>query len=216
MCLPAELRNRIWEEVLGGRAFHVQPDIRQTLAEERRDPKIWVFPCRSWIPYEQTQKVLNDSTGLPVALPFEKPCHSACSRASGQKRLNCSLLRTCRSVYLEANHLTRYNNMFIFTDWVPLRRFPQAIGPVSTSFITKIQLDIVADCALEEHYWDLNIRLMAREMTNLEEVHIYIERPEFKSGLPRRVSRNRNFATPFLPGILDLTTLGLRSLTLDV
>ncbi|KAL2048681.1 hypothetical protein N7G274_000593 [Stereocaulon virgatum] len=214
MCLPAELRIQIWEEVLGGRAFHVQPDIYQTLAEERRDPKIWFSLCRSRISHEKTQEDFDERNGMLVALPFEKSRRSAYSKVPRQKEINCSLLRTCRRIYLEAKHLTWCNNTFVFTDWVPLGRFPQAIGPVSTALVTKIQLDIFANSALEEHYWDLKIRLMAREMTNLKELHIFIARPVLKPEPSRKAWEHQTFTTPFLPGILDLTRLRLRSMTL--
>jgi hypothetical protein len=166
--------------------------------------------------HEQTQKDFDEWNGILVALPIGEPRHSACSRVPRQKEVNCALLRTCRSIYLEANHLTWYNNTFVFTDWVPLGRFSRAIGPVSTALVTKIQLDIFASSALDEHYWDQKIRLMAREMTNLKEVHIFIERFKLRPEPSRSDWENQNLTTSFLPGILDLTRLRLSSMTLVV
>ena len=128
-------------------------------------------------------------------------------------KLNCSLLRTCRKINLEAKDFILSSNVFIFAYYVPLIGFLYALGPKKASLLRSIQLNMFIRSDLDELFWDQALRRIPCAMTKLSEIHVFIERPRVKRGGNPFIME---FNDPFLPGILDLKNLRLKSMTLVV
>ena len=84
--------------------------------------------------------------------------HSDCPKTPGQMKLNCSLLRTCRKINLEARDFILSSNAFIFAYYVPLIGFLYALGPKKASLLRSIQLNMSIRSGLDELFWDQALR----------------------------------------------------------
>ena len=97
-------------------------------------------------------------------------------------KLDCSLLRTCRKINLEAKDFILSSNAFIFAYYVPLIGFLYALGPKKASLLRSIQLNLFIRSDLDELLWDQALRRMPCAMMKLDEIHVFIERPRVKAG----------------------------------
>lgn len=79
-------------------------------------------------------------------------------KTPGQMKLNCSLLRTCRKINLEARDFILSSNAFIFAYYVHLIGFLYALGPKKASLLRSIQLNMSIRSGLDELFWDQALR----------------------------------------------------------
>ena len=128
-------------------------------------------------------------------------------------KLNCSLLRTCRKTNLEAKDFILSSNAFVFAYYAPLFGFLYALGPKKASLLRSIQLNMFIRSDLDELFWDQALRRIPCAMKRLSEIHVFIERHRVKRGGKPFIME---FKDPFLPGILDLKNLRLKTMTLVV
>ena len=116
-------------------------------------------------------------------------------------------------INLEAKDFILSSNAFIFGYYVPLIGFLYALGPKKASLLRSIQLNMFIRSDLDEVFWDQALRRIPCAMTKLSDMHVFIERPRVKRGGKPFIME---FKDPFLPGILDLKNLRLKTMTLVV
>ncbi|KAF2015560.1 hypothetical protein BU24DRAFT_421861 [Aaosphaeria arxii CBS 175.79] len=162
--LPPELRNMIYQNVLGDRVLHIIPSLVPSRSRQRSQKS----PPASRFDYATCKwpKHVNAEVGL-----VGQRLHSACaiwigrngelyfnvpqSIWKGEKELDTSflrwwneknrllaLLRTCRLIYSEAVHILYATNTFDFLSLRTFVEFPRTILPSRTQSIRTVNLRI--------------------------------------------------------------------------
>lgn len=120
MRLPAEIRNRIYREVLAANTIHLEPGSGSSKVEHH--------VCRAVTNDFDEAKRLQSQHGQGVVQRYDAR-HAGCQSTSAQvvkpqlNRLSLSILQTCREIHQEAALLAYSDNTFTFGDVCVLTDF---------------------------------------------------------------------------------------------
>ncbi|OCL03702.1 hypothetical protein AOQ84DRAFT_392084 [Glonium stellatum] len=155
--LPAELRNRIYEFVLGGELLHVYRSsyrdtgfhitICQSQSAEANSYKRFMDPSideRAKITSKYTRKVSLQNYFTVGDEYYVDPCSSRHTRGecynAGNPSLDLSLLRVCKQIYYEARLVPYSTNAFGFQSADTFNIFISTLTPPKRSALEKLHL----------------------------------------------------------------------------
>ena len=152
--LPPEIRNYIWELVLGGETLHLwgKPFLRGHIyISESLDPRKWVangvWSCtkclRSERPEQQAEsfKSTEECRGSLESID----AHEQCCKNSQHNQHNLALLLTCRQIHSDAALFPFTFNTFLFDNHYHLYHFLEFVTPKQAKAIESICLMISRD-----------------------------------------------------------------------
>lgn len=145
--LPAEIRNYIWELVLGGEALHVwgSPPLENDnsildILERRRWSASGVWHCCKCFSARHPEQQAEDfkaTTDRDGGFEFLE-VHDTCREPSLLQYHKVALLRTCRQIHSEAALLPFVLNTFLFDNHIQLFHFLRFVTPKQAKAIQNI------------------------------------------------------------------------------
>lgn len=224
--LPSELKDQIYELVLGGQLLHIY----------KKEGKISHHLCQEEISEIKTQEIFSTSEESWFSTAIEER-HTACPgtpakyyhgiyhRKKDSTQLDLALLSCCRQIYQEARPISFSTNTFSFTDaWgsdsishsiffsgiIPLTRVETQL------FIRRLHLDIVIHLELDEESWNQRFRDIAKEFKSLQHFYIGIA----QNPIEYSYVKTWQFKTPaecsFLGDLKTLRDLRLMTVTVTI
>ena len=194
--LPGEIRQQIWEEVLGHSKFlHLryhydqeQTGLRhhlclQTLSESHGDPTEWRLPST------KSAYLGNLKKKSPICINK----HDICQH-DGAPKLSIGLLRTCRNIRAEVEYLLYATTTFSFDRPLPLWEFGKSLSTSQRWLLQKLHLsmkcrDFTTACGFN----DLSMVLSTVAMLcGLQTLHLCID---VRLNPSSRVPRHKLLAT---------------------
>ena len=155
--LPAEIRNRIYDFVLGGQLIHI-----------RRRDQDWSrsnsFSCNAHVSEEEA---CRDFQTKEDSRTFRKR-HEQCSLAD---RFNLSMLRCCRQVYEEARLLHFTHNIFSFADQESFVHFVNKLFRDQRTALNSLQFVIPLAMNMFDHFFGVNIQ----RLTGVRTLYLLME-----------------------------------------
>ena len=189
LTLPQELKNRIYEFVLGGNLLHITRDrlrfnrrvphsTKGAIKEQRFSHQI----CCSQISEEEAHRQFISEDGSSLYVKSIELRHSSCPsyKRKGSVvplRMNISLLRACRQIYSEARFIPYSTNTFSFDTPGILRAFIHYLNrrgvDVNEAF-RSLHLDL-SDFQFTLHGWTRAFKAVIQHMTLLETIYINVD-----------------------------------------
>ncbi|KAF2191767.1 hypothetical protein K469DRAFT_746204 [Zopfia rhizophila CBS 207.26] len=203
MSLPAELRNKIYEECL--------PDRTQNLTTEDRDNSaIWF--CSKQKSYQRSVKQLisledqeldNMQWGRyyrpyrPTGRGRGQPNHEESEISDAEaaektpKRLGLNILAVCKAIYREAAPML-YSEHLVFADTGALMAFASHLSPMSARLLRHIEIRIwISTRSRKSMGFAAMAMLAAKGATNINRLHINCEIGRFWSYCWREKARQQ-------------------------
>ena len=188
--LPQELKNRIYELVLGGNLLHVKRDLKKserdvvrstkgTIKEQRFTNQI----CSSKISEMDALDYFKSQDGSSLFVEGIELRHSNCHPSKHKSstyiadRMNTNVLHTCRQVYNEARFIPYSTNTFSFATPRNLRAFIHYLTRRSVNVnqaIRSLHIDLAYDNS-DLHAWTQAFKAVVQHMTLLEKVYINLD-----------------------------------------
>ncbi|KAK5134478.1 hypothetical protein LTR08_006395 [Meristemomyces frigidus] len=125
LCLPPEVRNRIWLYTLAGRTIHVR-------FHKASDESFKRTICRLHATPEEEARERKRGT-TPQQSPYYRAAHGGCT-----ERVSLSLLQVCRQIHQEAALLHYQENDFTFASFAHLSDFLRSLIPAQAKAIESI------------------------------------------------------------------------------
>lgn len=159
--LPPEIRNQIFQLVLGGKLIH-------TFGEGR---------FHSICPHHESESEACEQylrTGKDQEyITRHRMCLS--SKLGDGRLLNLSLVYTCKQTYFEARHLVYSLNAFFFHDSKSLRFFASSLHPRQLRAISSLHLSIEVVFRLDAEEWQRPLTsAFVKSFKGLEHLRIFI------------------------------------------
>ena len=166
--LPQELKDRIYELVLGGLTFHVARLVPGALPN--LDCQSTFKLCLAEITEKDVEQGLARENPLKISQVTCVPRHGGC--ATSRKRMDISLLYSCRQIYAEAKLIPLFSNTFLFSYGDYLLDFISYLSRHGTDRNLAVRSVSLEFSDLESDSWDTGLKAMVREMTRIKRISI--------------------------------------------
>ena len=190
--LPREIKNRIYELVLGGNMLHIRRELLKFKRNVIRSTKGFIKEqrftnhiCRSQISEEDAQHRFDTEEGRNPYVKDIELRHSLCapSKPNGGAfaplRMDINLLHACRQIYNEARFIPYSTNMFSFDTSRILRAFVHLLvqrGVNVNSAIRSLHID--SNTASHDlRGWTQAFNAVTQHMTLLETIYLNVDQP---------------------------------------
>jgi hypothetical protein len=201
--LPGEIRNKIWESVLGNQTVHIHKVVRWDpyswslhnclCVEEKSEDDAYAMatsndPDKEYFEYKSeffSKYAYKTNEAL-----FDR--HTMCTLCPAQPKLHLDLLRVCRQIYFETSLTPYKTNTFLFgvpeawATWSATRTFVQrraltAIGmdidwtdEEDIDDDDEIGGDLIGDNGPQISWWNAElIPCLVAELTGLKKLHLH-------------------------------------------
>lgn len=116
--MPLEIRNKIWSSLLGDRLIHLEfvGNLRHTVRQDDR-PEDDMVEASTWTKTIGDQEIVwrQPHYHCEVELAYN-PNRRRADPERDPKYMHLAVLRVCRQIYNEANHVLRTTNTFSLND----------------------------------------------------------------------------------------------------
>ena len=191
LTLPQEIKNRIYQFVLGGNLLHITRDrlrfkrrvahsTKGAIKEQRFTHQI----CCSQISEEEVFHQFVSEDGRRLYVKGIELRHSSCPSykrkgSVAPLKMNISLLRACRQIYSEARFTPYSSNTFSFDTPRNLRAFIHYLvrrGVDVNKAFRSLHVDLIdVKCTL--HGWTQAFNAVTQHMTLLDTIYINMDQP---------------------------------------
>ena len=182
--LPQELKNRIYELVLGEQLLHVKRDwtvcsTKNFIKEQRFTNQI----CSSQTSEEDALDCFKSQKGGNLFVDGIELRHLNCYPSKDKSssyfpdRMNINLLHTCRQIYNEARFIPYSTNTFSFDTPRNLRAFIHLLTRRSVNVnqaIRSLHINLAYDNS-DLHAWTQAFKAVVQHMTLLEKVYVNLD-----------------------------------------
>ena len=228
--LPQELKNRVYELVLGGQLIHVQ--------RKRKENKFFHRLCQAKISEKEAYETFAASKGLWFSEDIRDRHHACydvsmfqhdCFRCPGHSDppaepyavLSLALLRCCRQTYREARSITFSANTWSFTCPWDFQFFCLCGMDARVSFmkrlaIRRLHLDLSISRKAAEKGWNVAFDAIAKNLKCLQQVYIDIEQLPFAIEYLKEWQFQEPAESSFLGRLRRLRDLRLRTVTVTI
>lgn len=174
ICLPQEIKNDIYELVLGGHFVHIWTQSVKTRS------MLYHQVCRAGLSEEEAQEACQKADPDSWYVEGVTDRHRDCYEGDDElpSNVNISLLHVCRRIYHEARFIAFSSNIFSFPDASVMREFIHQINQ-STDFNLAIR-----SIHLNMDYFgnritglDKAIGILVNRMKHLEHISISLNQP---------------------------------------
>ena len=184
--LPQELKNRIYELVLGEQLLHVKRDwttstTKKFIKEQRFTNQI----CSSQISEKGALDCFKTQKGSNLFVDGIELRHSNCypskdkSSSYSPDRMNINLLHTCRQIYNEARFIPYSTNTFSFDTPRNLRAFIHLLtqkGANLNQAIRILHINVATTYGNTDlRAWTQALKAVVQHMTLLEKVYVNLD-----------------------------------------
>ena len=218
--LPIEIRDLIYERVLGGRLLH--------RSHGHFGPK-WII-CRATISEKDAQRHFDQAKAPAWCVENDAGRHAGCYRTVNCLHgLDLNLLLACRQVHGEAKHILFSTNTFSF---IRCELLQSLLGLDSTTklllpcpirsyrlAVCSIHIDISLQRAEDAGSWNVVMPQIAQVLPNLRNINISFNQDARVVTCDRWRSIARDDAAKWevlMQSLLSLASLPLRSATFDI
>lgn len=228
--LPQELKNRIYELVLGGQFIHVQ--------RKRKENKFFHRLCQAKISEKEAHETFAASKGLWFSEDI-RDRHHACYDVSMIRQdcfrcpshfdpptepyavLSLALLRCCRQTYQETRSITFSANTWSFTcpwDFLSFCLFSMnsRVPFIRKLAIRRLHLDLSILIKAAEEGWNAAFDAIAENLKCLQHVFIDIEQRPFEDDHLKEWQFREPAESSFLGSLRRLRDLRLRTVTVTI
>lgn len=175
--LPQEVKNHIYELVLGGNMLHIQ---RHGKYRTRGGFQPFTHQiCYSQNSEEDAQHHFDVEDGSTLCVEGIELRHSLCPSIHKDRtsKMNISLLHTCRQVYNEARFVPYSTNTFSFNTPRILRAFIHSLNRCGVNVNSAFRsLDVELTRHDDILAWTQAFKAVTTHMTLLEKIHINVDR----------------------------------------
>ncbi|KAI9722963.1 MAG: hypothetical protein M1812_001412 [Candelaria pacifica] len=225
--LPPEIRNYIYELVLGGQLVHIEyRSERRTVGRE-----LFHRICGSTESEQATYKLFNEESENEASededededVPYMSRAdsceerHSECHWGGSEdsERIDTTILLTCRQVYYEARFIPFSTNTFSITSAGILKQFLKELHPVQRNAIGGLHIEYIltGSCDDFEPWEDLFTVENIKSLKGLRRLHLCIEQQFHREIQHYRDMREEGFQEMCFQGILKLQRLPLEEVT---
>lgn len=207
--LPPEIKNSIYELVLGGNYIHVE-----AVKDKPHQYRLW--QCAATVSDTAAQQDFDSSGELP-AQKFDphKNCSWRWDPAFVPVHLSFDLVLTCREIYAEARDILYTTNTLSFQDPKLLCKFilDASNHGGHNAAIRHLRVAMGIRRRREEEAWNVAFRTISQSLSGLLSIHIYIEQIIWNNA---RYLPSMGKKKTFLTAIEDLKALKLTDMTLIV
>lgn len=188
--LPQEIKNHIYELVLGGNLLHikwgktaVERDVIHSTKEGVEDQRFTNEICCAETSEEDTQYYFNVEDGSTILVQDTELRHWNCNHSDHRDssfaphKMNINLLHTCRQIYNEARLIPYSTNTFSFDAPRNLRAFIHLLNQRKVNVnqvIRSLRIDL-AYMDHDLHGWTQAFKAITRHMTLLERVFVSVD-----------------------------------------
>lgn len=192
--LPQEIKNCIYELVLGGNLLHITRDLikfgRKVVHSTKGDIKEQRFInliCRSHISEADAHRCFAEEDGSSFCVMGIELRHWSCdpdhpskyqsSAVSPPSKMDINLLHACRQIYHEARFIPYSTNTFSFDKSRNLRAFIHLLiqrGVDVNRAVRSLHVDL-AHISHDLHGWKQAFNAVAQHMTLLDTVYINVD-----------------------------------------
>ena len=226
--LPQELKNWIYELVLGGQLIHVDFDSEKGLSHRLCQAKISEMEAqdifaKSKEPWSAVELMNRHEHCYDVKTTW-RHCSGCASQSNHLYEPHCVLDLTlstcCRQIYHNAHSLIFSANTFSFT--LPLHKglsvsdLNFTLTRMKHFFLHRLHLDIMVYGFVEEIRWNSSFCYIARHFRSLRYFHIDIEQRPYDTLFLRRWHFQNPAHCTFLKDLPVLRVLKLRTATVTV
>ena len=151
LALPPELRELIWQEVVGQPFIHIHQPSRPDISHDSSRQKLHNKLCIATSSDSYTHGPSNVcDTAFPIQgyslghVPVCSVRHLACLEELNNRKFSLAFLRTCRQVHSEAESLVYSISTFSFHDDRALADFEASLSGRQKLCLTSIHLSVVS------------------------------------------------------------------------
>lgn len=161
LALPLELRELIWDELVGRPFIHIhqpsRPQVGHDSSRQMLHHRLCIAPSlgvHAHGPSSISGAIVLASNGDSECLPFCSFRHAGCLE-NNRRQLSIAFLRTCRQIHYEAESLVYSSSTFSFDDDRALADFEASLNGHQKSYLTSVHLSIVTGLHPEtQRLWD--------------------------------------------------------------
>jgi len=215
--LPAELRNQIYEFVLGGQLIHIRcrDDLDLPFSKPILSRQLCIAKETELEAYKKFKvSDQHPGSGPPYSIGNCEDRHSTCEHELWSK-LSPTILRTCRQIYREARLVPYHANTFSFTSADTLDQFVTSLIPVQKLAIRSLHLDMMFDDEYDRREYNECLKNTVVEgLPRLRDVHLCLElRFDGDLHLLKDMAENKD---KWIYGLLALQMLPLQTVTVVI
>ncbi|KAI9707800.1 MAG: hypothetical protein M1836_000762 [Candelina mexicana] len=211
--LPPELRNYIYELVLGGRLVHILGE--SSFFQQKFDHCVCDNEVSEQAIYEESMEMIEDcpyTSRVDSCDERHEGCHEDFYEELG--RIDPTILLTCRQVYQEARFIPFATNTFSFNEADHLSQFLSKLFPVQRNAIHGIHIDYILEENASFKPWnDFFTVENVKSLKGLRRLHLCIEQRFHCEVEFYRHMREDAYQDVFFQGFLKLQRLPLETVT---
>ena len=159
LALPPELREPIWQEVVGQPFIHIhqpsRPDVSHDRSRQRLHNKLCIAQPSDAYTHGPSSVCDTAFSAYDYSLEKVPVCsvrHLACLDESNHRRLSVAFLRTCRQIHYEAEGFVYSTSTFSFDDDRALADFEASLNEKQKSSLSSIHLSVFSRRHTEARY----------------------------------------------------------------